>query len=99
MKKIEAIIQPDMLEDVIKGIRKIGVGGLTVLNAQGQGAAEPPLVGQMEKLMISWNLLQILLALEQKVMEKYLSLTSKNQQTFVPKKRAFILCETLVESS
>jgi nitrogen regulatory protein P-II 1 len=46
MKKIEAIIQPDMLNDVIKGIRKIGVGGLTVYNAQGQGASEPPLVGQ-----------------------------------------------------
>ena len=46
MKKIEAIIQPDMLNDVIQGMRKIGVGGLTVYNAQGQGAAEPPLVGQ-----------------------------------------------------
>jgi nitrogen regulatory protein P-II 1 len=46
MKKIEAIIQPDMVDDVIKGIRKIGVGGLTVYNAQGQGGSEPPLVGQ-----------------------------------------------------
>lgn len=46
MKRIEAIIQPDKLNDVIKAIRKIGVGGLTVLNAQGQGSAEPPLVGQ-----------------------------------------------------
>ncbi len=46
MKKIEAFIQQDMLDPVIKAIRKIGVGGLTVLSAQGQGAAEPPLVGQ-----------------------------------------------------
>jgi len=46
MKKIEAFIQPDMLEPVMKAIRTIGVGGLTVLNAQGQGGAEPPLVGQ-----------------------------------------------------
>ena len=46
MKKIEAFIQQDMLDPVIKAIREIGVGGLTVLNAQGQGAAEPPLVGQ-----------------------------------------------------
>ncbi len=46
MKKIEALIQQDMLDPVIKAIREIGVGGLTVLNAQGQGAAEPPLVGQ-----------------------------------------------------
>ena len=46
MKKIEAFIQPDMLEPVMKAIRTIGVGGFTVLNAQGQGGAEPPLVGQ-----------------------------------------------------
>jgi nitrogen regulatory protein P-II 1 len=46
MKKIEAFIQPDMLNPVIKSIREIGVGGLTVMNAQGQGEAEPPLVGQ-----------------------------------------------------
>ena len=46
MKKIEAFIQQDMLDPVIKAIRKIGVGGLTVLGAQGQGAAEPPLVGE-----------------------------------------------------
>ena len=46
MKKVEAIIQPDMLDNVIKAMRKVGVGGLTVLNAQGQGSAEPPLVGQ-----------------------------------------------------
>ncbi len=45
MKKIEAIIQPDMLEQVLKAIRKAGVGGLTVIDGQGQGAAEPPLVG------------------------------------------------------
>ncbi len=46
MKKIEAFIQPDMLDPVIKAIREIGVGGLTVLNAQGRGVADPPLVGQ-----------------------------------------------------
>ena len=46
MKKLEAIIQPDMLEAVIQGIRKVGVGGLSVVKAEGQGAAEPPLVGQ-----------------------------------------------------
>ena len=46
MKKIEAIVQPDMVNDVIKAMRKVGIGGLTVLQAQGQGSAEPPLVGQ-----------------------------------------------------
>ena len=46
MKKVEAFVQPDMLNPIIKAIREIGVGGLTVLDAQGQGGAEPPLVGQ-----------------------------------------------------
>lgn len=46
MKKVEAIVQPDMVNDVIKAMRQVGIGGLTVLQAQGQGAAEPPLVGQ-----------------------------------------------------
>ena len=46
MKKIEAVIQPDMLEPVIKAIRKVGVGGFSVFEAKGQGSAEPPLVGQ-----------------------------------------------------
>ena len=46
MKKIEAVVQPDMLEPVIKALRKVGVGGFSVLEAKGQGSAEPPLVGQ-----------------------------------------------------
>ncbi len=46
MKKIEAFLQQDKLNPVIKAIREIGVGGLTVLNAQGQGESDPPLVGQ-----------------------------------------------------
>lgn len=46
MKKIEAVIQPDMLETVIKALRKVGVGGFSVIDAKGQGSAEPPLVGQ-----------------------------------------------------
>jgi nitrogen regulatory protein P-II 1 len=46
MKRIDAVIQPDMLESVIKVLRKVGVGGFSVMEAQGQGSAEPPLVGQ-----------------------------------------------------
>ena len=46
MKRIEAIIQPDMVDKVVKSIKKVGVGGITVSHAQGQGAADPPLVGQ-----------------------------------------------------
>ncbi|MFQ5573139.1 MAG: P-II family nitrogen regulator [Nitrosopumilaceae archaeon] len=45
MKKVEAIIPKENLDKVIQAIRKIGVGGLTVGDCKGQGAAEPPLVG------------------------------------------------------
>jgi nitrogen regulatory protein P-II 1 len=46
MKRVEAIIQPNMLESVVEVLRKIGVGGFTVLDGKGQGSAEPPLVGE-----------------------------------------------------
>ena len=46
MKQIEAIVQPGMRDKVVKSIKKVGVGGITVSHAQGQGAADPPLVGQ-----------------------------------------------------
>ena len=46
MKQIEAIVQPGIRDKVVKAIKKTGVGGITVSHAQGQGAAEPPLVGQ-----------------------------------------------------
>ena len=46
MKKIEAIIQPGQRDAVIAAIKKIGVGGVTVHQVQGQGAQDPPLVGQ-----------------------------------------------------
>ena len=46
MKKIEAIIQPATKDAVIAAIKKCGVGGVTVHQVQGQGAQEPPLVGQ-----------------------------------------------------
>ena len=46
MKKIEAIIQPGQRDAVIAAIKKIGVGGVTVHQVQGQGTQDPPLVGQ-----------------------------------------------------
>jgi nitrogen regulatory protein P-II 1 len=46
MKQIATIIQPGMVEQVVKAIKKAGVGGITVLHAQGQGEADAPLVGQ-----------------------------------------------------
>jgi nitrogen regulatory protein P-II 1 len=46
MKRIEAIIPPNMVDHVITAIKKTKVGGITVSHAQGQGTADPPLVGQ-----------------------------------------------------
>ena len=46
MKKIEAIIQPQSRDAVVAAIKKIGVGGVTIHHVQGQGALDPPLVGQ-----------------------------------------------------
>ncbi len=46
MKKIEAIVQPGSKDAVIAAIKKVGVGGVTVHQVQGQGAQDPPLVGQ-----------------------------------------------------
>lgn len=46
MKKIEAIVQPAVKDAVIAAIKKVGVGGVTTHQVQGQGAQDPPLVGQ-----------------------------------------------------
>jgi len=46
MKKIEAIIQPGLKDSVVSAIKKHGVGGITIHQVHGQGAQDPPLVGQ-----------------------------------------------------
>lgn len=46
MKRIEAFVQPGMKDKVVSAIKKVGVGGITIWQTEGQGAAEPPLVGQ-----------------------------------------------------
>ena len=46
MKRIDAIVNPDMRDKVVKAVKKVGVGGVTVEHAQGQGTADPPLAGQ-----------------------------------------------------
>ncbi len=46
MKRIEAVVQPDIKDKVVDAIKKVGVGGLMVWQTQGLGAADPPLVGQ-----------------------------------------------------
>jgi len=45
MKRVEAIIQKNKLDDIVKAIHKVGVGGITVGDCEGQGTDEPPLVG------------------------------------------------------
>ncbi len=46
MKRIETVVQPGIKDQVVGAIKKVGVGGITIWHTQGQGAAEPPLVGQ-----------------------------------------------------
>ena len=46
MKKVEVIIRPELKDKAVAAIKKVGVGGVTVFNVQGQGAEDPPLVGQ-----------------------------------------------------
>lgn len=46
MKKIEAIVQPGLRDKIVNKIKKVGVGGITTFHVQGQGRADPPLVGQ-----------------------------------------------------
>ncbi|QLH07340.1 P-II family nitrogen regulator [Nitrosopumilus ureiphilus] len=46
MKKIEAIVQSSAKDAVVAAIKKIGVGGVTIHQVQGQGSQDPPLVGQ-----------------------------------------------------
>ncbi len=46
MKKIEAIVPSPVKDAVITAIKKCGVGGVTVHQVQGQGAQDPPLVGE-----------------------------------------------------
>ena len=46
MKRLDIIVKPDKMNSVMEAIIKVGVGGLTVLNARGMGTADPPLVGE-----------------------------------------------------
>ncbi|MCE2506737.1 MAG: P-II family nitrogen regulator [Nitrosopumilaceae archaeon] len=46
MKKIETIVPSGKKDAVISAIKKVGVGGVTVHQVQGQGAQDPPLVGE-----------------------------------------------------
>ena len=46
MKRLDIIVKLDKVNSVVEAIKKVGVGGRTILHARGQGTANPPLVGQ-----------------------------------------------------
>ena len=46
MKRLDIIVKLDKVNSVVEAITKVGVGGMTVIHARGQGTADPPLVGQ-----------------------------------------------------
>ena len=46
MKRLDIIVKLDKVNSVVKAIAKVGVGGMTIIHARGQGTADPPLVGQ-----------------------------------------------------
>ena len=45
MKRLDIIVKLDKVNSVVEAINKVGVGGITILHARGQGTADPPLVG------------------------------------------------------
>ena len=45
MKRIEAIVQSEVSKQVVRAIRKTGVGGVTLIQSLGQGAGERPEIG------------------------------------------------------
>ena len=46
MKRLDIIVKLDKVNSVVEAITNVGVGGITILHARGQGTADPPLVGQ-----------------------------------------------------
>ena len=46
MKRLDIIVKLDKVNNVTEAISKVGVGGMTIMHARGQGASDPPLVGQ-----------------------------------------------------
>ncbi len=45
MKRIEAVVQSEISRQVVTAIRKIGVGGVTLIESLGQGAGDRPEIG------------------------------------------------------
>jgi nitrogen regulatory protein P-II 1 len=45
VKRIEAIVQSEVSKQVVRAIRDVGVGGVTLIQSLGQGAGERPEIG------------------------------------------------------
>jgi len=45
MKRLDIIVKSDKVDDTVKAIKTVGVGGVSILQIQGQGSEEQPLVG------------------------------------------------------
>ena len=45
MKRIEVVVQSEISRQVVAAIRKIGVGGVTLIESLGQGAGDRPEIG------------------------------------------------------
>ena len=45
MKRLDIIVKTHKVNDIVKAIKAVGVGGVSILKIQGQGSAEEPLVG------------------------------------------------------
>lgn len=45
MKRIETVVQSEVSRQVVRAIKEIGVGGVTLIESLGQGAGERPEIG------------------------------------------------------
>ena len=45
MKRIETVVQSEISRKVIRAIRSVGVGGVTLIESLGQGAGDRPKIG------------------------------------------------------
>ena len=62
MKRIEAIVQSEVSKQVVRAIRKAGVGGVTLIQCLGQGAGERPEIGGRQ---IEFNSIDVIVTVVQ----------------------------------
>ena len=50
LKRIEAVVQSEIAKKIVDAIRKEGTGGVTLVQALGQGEGERPWIGGGERI-------------------------------------------------